>query len=211
MSFELSLFVFVAIVVVGWFAAGTYWNVRKGTSAMGWLQDGLPLVGEKTTLRWLGSSAMQLKIEQAKPPFRNAEVLVLLEPRDISVLWVWARLRGRRDLFIFRGHTRNLPRCEFEAFRPGSWSAREVERKLRNQDWKPVATNQGLVTYAPEPAPAAPGLIQALSLSSCPLLRLGVHRRDPNLEVQWPLDHLQRHPARTVFQTLQGVAQRSSL
>lgn len=208
MSPELGLFIFVVIVVVGWFAAGTYWNVRKGDNAMRWLEDGLPLVGDKTTLHWLGSSAMQLKIEQAKPPFRNAEVLVVLEPRDVSLLWGLARLRGRRDLFIFRGRTRNVPGCEFEAFRPGSWSTRSVESELRSQDWKRVAMDAGLVTYAPEAAPAAAGLIEAASLSGCPLVRLAVHRRDPNLEVQWPLDKLKQHPARAVFETLQSVAQR---
>lgn len=208
MSLELVLFILGVLVVVGWFAAGTHWNVRKGNNAMRWLQDGLSLVGEKTTLRWLGSSAIQLKIEQAKPPFRNAEVLVVLEPRDVSLLWGLARLRGRRDLFIFRARTRTLPGCEFDAFRPDSWSTRGVERELRNQDWELVASDSGLATYAPEPEPAAAGLIQAASLPGCPVLRLAVHRRDPNFEVQWPLDQLKQHTARSVFETLQRVAQR---
>src|SRR5574340_554342 len=106
MSLPLAIFIVGVLLVVGWFAVGTHFNVRKGEDALRWLQDGLPLVGEKTTLHWLGSSVVELKIQQAKAPFRQAEVLVVLEPRDVAPLWGLARLRGRRDLFIFRGSLR---------------------------------------------------------------------------------------------------------
>src|SRR5215470_2025174 len=100
MSLSLAIFIVVAILVVGGFGLGTHRNVRRGDEAMGWAQGGLPLVGEKTTLHWLGSSVLQLKIPNAKQPFREAEVLFVLEPRDIAPLWWLARARGRRDLFI---------------------------------------------------------------------------------------------------------------
>src|SRR5512135_2424264 len=102
MSLPLAIFIVGVLLVVGWFALGTHFNVRKGEDALRWLQGGLPLVGDKTTLRWLGSSVVELKIYQAKPPFREAEVLVVLEPRDVAPLWWIARLRGRRDLLVFR-------------------------------------------------------------------------------------------------------------
>ena len=108
MSLPLAIFILGVLLVVGWFAAGTHFNVRKGEAALRWLQDGLPLVGEKTTLRWLGSSAIELKIADAKPPFREAEVVVVLEPRDVPILWWFARLRGRRDLLMPRGTAGNL-------------------------------------------------------------------------------------------------------
>ena len=81
MSLNLAVFILVVVFVVGWFAIGTQYNVRKGHEAMRWLQEGLPLIGEKTTLRWLGSSVVELKIQQAKPPFSHATVLFVLEPR----------------------------------------------------------------------------------------------------------------------------------
>ena len=55
MTPQLSIFVAVVLLIVGWFAVGTHLNVRKGESVLKWLQDGLPLIGEKATLRWLGS------------------------------------------------------------------------------------------------------------------------------------------------------------
>jgi hypothetical protein len=207
MSLSLAIFIIVVILVVGGFALGTQRNVHRGHNAMAWAQGGLPLVGEKTTVRWLGSSVVQLKIQNAKRPFREVEVLFVLEPRDIAPLWFLARARGRRDLFIFRSRLHTLPDFEFEAFEPAAWSARGREAHLRSQKWQPVPARDSLVAYAPEPHPAAHRLLDLAALSGCPLLRLSVQRNDPNFEVHWPLAELKGLPPETVFQTLRKVGQ----
>jgi hypothetical protein len=204
---NLALFIIVVILVVGGFALGTQRNVRRGHDAMDWAQGGLPLVGEKTTLRWLGSSVVQLKIPNAKRPFRETEVMFVLEPRDIAPLWFLARARGRRDLFIFRSRMHKLPEFEFEAFEPSAWSARGREDQLRRQKWQPVRVRGPLVAYAPEPPPAAGRLLDLAALSGCPLVRLSIQRRDPNFEVHWPLAELRKLPSGTVFETLRRIGE----
>ena len=207
MSVELGIFVLVVLAVVGWFAIGTHYNVRKGEATLRWLQDGLPLVGEKTTLRWLGSSVVELKIQQARTPFRQAEVLVVLEPRDVAPLWGLARLRGRRDLFIFRGSLRAQPHVELEALDPGSWSTRGLKDRLPS-DWTPMPAPAPLAAYTPGQQAAASQLLVAAELEGCPLVRLALRRSEPNLEAQWRLDQLRKHPARAVFETLRRVSER---
>lgn len=207
MSLSLAIFILVVILVVGGFALGTQRNVSRGHDAMRWAQGGLPLVGQKTTLRWLGSSVVQLKIQNAKRPFREAEVLFVLEPRDIAPLWWLTRARGRRDLFIFRSRMHKLPDFEFEAFEPTAWSVRGREVHLRNQKWQPLAGRSSLLAYAPEMLPSAGRLLDLAALSGCPLLRLSVQRSDPNFEVHWPLAELKQLPAETVFETLRKVGQ----
>ena len=209
MSLSLAIFIVVVILVVGGFALGTHRNVRRGDDAMRWAQAGLPLVGEKTTLRWLGSSVVQLKIQNAKRPFREAEVLFVLEPRDIAPLWWLARLRGRRDLFIFRSRMHNLPGFEFEAFEPKAWSARGREAQLRNQKWQQITVREPLVAYAPEPPTAASRLLDLAALSGCALIRLSIQRHDPNFEVHWPLGELKKLPASTVFETLRKLGEQA--
>lgn len=207
MSLSLAIFIIVVILVVGGFALGTQRNVKRGHDAMRWLQDGLPLVGEKTTLRWLGSSVVHLKIANAKRPFRECEILFVLEPRDLAPLWWFSRLQGRRDLFIFRSRMHTLPDFELEAFQPKTWSARGREAHLRRQKWQPITTRDSLVAYAPEGSPTGTQLLDLAALSGCPLLRLSVQRSDPNFEVHWPLAELQKLPASTVFQTLLKIGQ----
>jgi len=227
MSLSLALFILGVIFVVGWFALGTQYNIRKGHDAMRWLQDGLPVVGEKTNLRWLGSSVVELKIQSAKPPFRSVTVLVVLEPRDVAPLWALARLRGRRDLFIFRGVLQKLPRTELEAFDPSSWSARGVARQIKADQWTQLSADGGtgvspvqpggdtrlstppLVVYLPPLSRAASDLVKAATLDACPLVRLAIHRGEPHLEVHWRFDSLRRHSAGEVFETLRRLAQRT--
>jgi len=98
----------VAVLVVAWFAAGTIWNVRLGRETLRWMQDGLPLLGSRTAVRWLGSTAVELVINEGKAEFAKATVVVFLEPRDL-VWWPLSRLRGRRDTLIVRGVLRRAP------------------------------------------------------------------------------------------------------
>jgi hypothetical protein len=203
MSPEFAVFVVVVIFVVGWFAVGTHYNVRTGEDALRWLQQGLPLVGEKTTLRWLGSSIVELKIQDAKAPFRNAEVLVVLEPRDVAPFWALARLRGRRDLFVFRGTLRKHPRLELEAYDPKCWTLAVAEK---HDGWVALPAPAPLVARAPQQQRSPSEVLTAATLEDCPLVRLTVRSGEPHLELQWPLDQLRRHSSDEVLELVRQVA-----
>jgi hypothetical protein len=208
MSLTLAAFILVVILVVGWFALGTHFNVRKGNDSLRWLQDGLPLVGEKTTLRWLGSSVVELKILQAKAPFHHAELLFVLEPRDVAVIWWLARLRGRRDLFIFRGTLRKQPQLELEILDTTSWPTRGTESQFRAKHWMEFPLSPPLVAYAPHRQAPATQLVQAVDLSGCPLVRLSIRQTEPNIEIQWRLAHIRKYAARDVIETLRQLIDR---
>lgn len=208
MSPGLIVFIIVVVVVVGWFAIGTQYNIRRGNHALRWLQDGLPLVGEKTTLRWLGSSVVLLKVEKAKGPFRDAEILVVLEPRDVPLLWWLARIRGRRDLLIVRSRLRATPRLELEALDRAAWSTRGIERQVLRDNWTPLTTGSSLAAYAAGSLPVASELLELAALPECPLVRLAVRRTGSSLEMQWRLADVQKLSAHTVFQNLRRIAER---
>lgn len=206
MSPSLAVFILVVIFVVAWFAVGTHYNVRKGHAVMRWLQDGLPLVGEKTTLRWLGSSVLELKMQQAKPPFRQAEILVVFEPRDVAPVWAFARVRGRRDLFIFRAILRGRPSIQLEALDTTAWRTREFSEQVKNNHWTPLPVPPPLAAYAAANGPAASELLERAALGDCPVQLLMIRDAEPNFEVQWRLDPLRKHTARAVFEALHRVA-----
>jgi hypothetical protein len=124
-AFGPSIAIGLILFVMLWFALGTQRNVRKGNDLLRWLQDGLPILGRRTTMRWLGSSAVELGIVEPSAPFRDVTVVVVLEPRDVSVLWAWARWRGRRDFVIVRANLVRSPRFVAEIRDPGGWTGRE--------------------------------------------------------------------------------------
>jgi hypothetical protein len=211
MSPELSRAVFVVVVLLflGWFAVGTQFNVRTGNRLLGRLQDGLTLLGKRTTLRWLGSSAVELKVQTALPPLRSAEVFVVLEPRDLPLLWWVFRARGRRDLLILRGELRCAPRFEFEALDARAWSTRGIERALKGNQWTLVALPppSTMIAYAHGRTEAVGELLALATIPGLTLVRLAVHRGAPNLELQWQVGAMDGLDARRVVGSLHRLAE----
>jgi hypothetical protein len=168
------------------FALGTQRNIRKGNQLLTWLQGGLPLLGARTTLRWLGSTAAILSIREANDPFRETEVVVVLKPRDVTFLWAWARARGREDFVILRGRLRGAPRFELEAGDQRGWTGMERMRGLdleawREGDWGDPNVK---VAHSGDADPAlARGAWDDLTAASGGVWRLSVRRDNPHLEV----------------------------
>src|SRR5206468_1204685 len=68
-AFGPTLAIGLILFVMLWFALGTQRNIRRGNALLEWLQGGLPIIGPRTTLRWLGSSAVELHVADAVAPF----------------------------------------------------------------------------------------------------------------------------------------------
>ncbi len=180
------LLLILLIAVMLWFAMGTQRNVRRGNELLRWLQGGLPRLGKRTSMRWLGSSAVVLKIPEAAEPFREAEVVVVLEPRDVAMLWAWSRGRGRRDFLIFRGWLRNAPRLELEAGDPRGWTGQDRLRRLDDAAWREAGWGHTHVraSVSPEADPSeARRAWEALEEASGGVWRISVRREHPHLEV----------------------------
>lgn len=205
------LFLLVA-AVMGWFALGVVWNIRRGNAVLKWMQAGLPRLGEKTTLRWLGSSAVALTIAKAKPPFRRVELILVLEPRDVPWFWLAAHLRGRRDMLIVRGQISQPPPYEFDCLAAGSWSEQESLSRAEARQW-PMEPLAGVNFRAPAPSQslsrqAAPALLQAARQVQPAVWRLSARREYPQLELHVPLPDPGRQDAGHFFGALRALAER---
>ena len=177
----------LAILVVGWFAAGTVWNVRKGSALMRWMQGGLPILGERTTVRWLGSTAVEMVIQKARPPFEQVALVIFLEPRDVPWMWAMSRGRGRRDTLIIRGRLRKPPHAEVEALDPASWSGRDALRGVASAGWsvREPTSPGGLPTWYSTPASLARAddLLSLAGRSGLVVRRLSVRRTEPHFQL----------------------------
>jgi hypothetical protein len=200
----------IVIIVLGSFALGTNWNVRKGHQVLQWLTDGLPLIGERTTYRWLGSSVVELKIAKANAPFRNAETLVIFEPRDIVLLWWWSRLQNRRDMMIFRAQLTAAPGFEIEVFDPKGWTTFRTERDVKGKNWAKLDLPALPALLAYHSSKAETEMIQRLialaNRLGGDLIRLSVRRDVPNLEIHWRLPNQKTQSAKEMLARLQQMA-----
>jgi hypothetical protein len=201
-----------AVAVVAWFAAGTIWNVRTGRTLMRWMQDGLPLIGERTTVRWLGSTAVEMAIRDGKAPFNGVTLVIFLEPRDLPWMWAIGRAQRRRDTLIVRGVLRQAPKVEFEALDAASWSGREALSRVPT-DW-PVrgAREPGGIVVHHENAAAirqADALLQLAQGAGLTVKRLSVRRSEPHFQLHVPAPD-PRRPAHDFFEAVHTLAERAA-
>ena len=92
------LIIGVCIVLGLWFVAGSITNVRKVRTISKALQTAGPKYGTVSAYRRLGNSGAQFIVEKAEAPFRQIEIVFLLEPRENLLLWLFERIRGRREV-----------------------------------------------------------------------------------------------------------------
>jgi hypothetical protein len=204
-----SIITSLVIAFLLWFALGTQRNVRRGGDTLRWLQTGLPLLGRRTTVKWLGSSAVELELLQPRPPFRKADVVVVLEPRDLSWLWALTRARGRRDFIILRARLERAPGFELEAGDLRGWTGRDRLERLDPHGWEAAEWGSQWVRVAhtkgsdPE---AVRRLWRAFDAASGGVWRLSVRREPPHLEVHVRLPRTTEGSAEPLFEALRALA-----
>ena len=208
-DYAMPFILVIAFVVLTAFWLGTRANVRAGERAMKWLREGLPVLGEKTTMNWIGSAALVLRIAKAKGAYRNTEIVFSFEPRDVVFLWLFARWQGRRDLMIFRGTLNAAPSFELEVFDPQGWTTRSTEREAQKKNWKRVdlSGQPGLHAYYSGAADVtiAQSFSALATRAGGKLLRLSIRRNVPNIEAHWLLPDPQTVSARALFADLREI------
>jgi hypothetical protein len=204
--------VIIVMVVMGWFAIGTIWNIRRGSAVMRWMQEGLPLLGERTTVRWLGTTAVEMVIGKAKPPFEQVALVIFMEPRDVPWFWGLARLQGRRDTLIIRAQLRASPHADFEAMDRTSWSGRDTLKRIASERWtvsEPSASSDLPVYYKTEAAFArAHALLDLVRQAGFIVRRLSVRHTEPHLQLHLALPS-NSASAHDFFQTVRALGERA--
>lgn len=182
-----SVIMLLAGILMAWFAAGSIFNIRRGKAALRWLQSGLPLIGERTTVRWFGTTGVEMTIAKAKAPFDHATLVIFMEPRDVPWVWGPSRARGRRDTLIFRGDFDRSPAVDLEALDMSSWSGREVRGRLKEERWserEPATAGDPRLFYKFDRAAALGDTLLSISRGAgMTVRRLSVRRGEPNLQI----------------------------
>src|SRR5512139_1815275 len=188
---------------MGWFAFGIIYNLRHADAVLKWMQAGLPLIGERTTFRWLGSSVAEMGIAKARRPFQRMDVLLVLKPRDVFWMTILALFQGRDDVLIFRGHLSSPPLLDLELADPKTWSGRAALNQVIQRGWEGT-DYQGLRLMAPK------GLlnmaISTLDRLATPMqslspryIRFSLRRTAPNLEIHVPFPDPRMADAKAYF------------
>lgn len=199
--------VIIAVAIfMGWFAIGMIYNLRRGDALLKWMQDGLPLIGQRTSFRWLGTSVAEMSIARAKRPFQRLDTLLVLKPRDVFWMTILAFFQGRDDVLIFRAYLNTPPLLDLELADPKTWSGRAALSQVAKRGWE-GADYHGLRLMAPrgllDLAAATLDQLAAPMQSLSPrFVRFSLRKTAPNFEIHVPFPDHRAADAKAYFQSL---------
>lgn len=192
----------VMLFLLCWYLVGMQYNIRRGRRALKWLEQGLPILGEKAALNWSGVSQVQVHIAKAKDPFRAADVVVQLKPRELPFWWVWQPRTASQDLLIVRAHLRNAPGFDLVSHSPRVPADEQLKRHGAGQ-WSAVQGGLANAMNADIRGNISPYTVNRLivqtTLEGMTLTRLVVHRSAPNLEIHYLLPRFEQVSPQRLF------------
>jgi hypothetical protein len=211
--FDLPLITIALVLVLAllsWYLIGMQYNIRRGRRALKWLEQGLPIVGEKAALNWTGVSHVHVQIHKAKDPFRSADVLIDLVPREMPLWWIWRRGAAEKDTLIVRAQLRAAPRFDLVSHSPHVRADEQLKRSGSGQ-WTPVQGGLANAMNADIRGTISPYAVNRLivqtTLDGMILTRLIVHRSAPNLEVHYLLPHFEQVSPQRVFTSIHQLGE----
>ena len=196
----IGLCVFLAL----WYGGGYLYNRHRGQRLFRWLETGLDVLGGEKESGWIGSpaSGARINIVHAASPFRRLEITLLLENREVPLLWLLDYLRGKRDGLIIRATLRSPRRGEIEI-----GSARRKAARHQEQSWTRQEGPHGLaVAYQGSSAQRqVAGLKPWLETYGAYLRRFAWHKSDPHIQLQMRMAGLLATSSETFLADLQAA------
>lgn len=204
-----SIIIAAVAVFMSWFAIGMIYNLRRGDKILKWMQTGLPLIGPRTTFRWLGTSVAEMGIARAKRPFHRMDTLLVLKPRDVFWMTIIAYFQKRNDVLIFRAALNTTPLLDLELADPKSWTGRTALAQTAQRGWEGTDYNglrlmapKGLLNLATQTIDRLAEPMQALSPR---YIRFSLRKTAPNFELHLPFPDPNAVDAKAYFEALSNL------
>jgi len=204
----IGLCVFLAL----WYGGGHLYNRRRGQRLFCWLEAGLDVLGGEREAGWIGSpaSGARTNVIHAAPPFRRLEITLLLENREVPLLWLLDYLRGKQDGLIIRATLRSPRRGEVEVA-PAKRSALKLRKgkaaRHQEQPWTRQEGPHGLAVACRGPGVQRQmaALESWLEIYGAHLHRFAWHKADPHVQLQMNVAGLLTMSIETFLADLQAA------
>jgi len=197
------------VLLTVWYVVGWQLNRTRGGRLLEWVVRGLRTSGDQTTVSRLGMSGFQVNVRKAGAPFKTIEAIIVLQPREILLLWILNLLRGRSDYLILKATLRASPRAEVAVVEKKGPLGERVMKGVDESDWTRRDTPSGLVMAfrgkgGEQQANAISHLVEDLSPR---LVRLSLSRKAPHLLANLSLAGLDQESALLLLSSLRDLAQ----
>lgn len=174
----------LSILLVAWYFLGVWFNRRRGIRLARTLHDRLNALGaEELTGRWVTASIFQFSARRATSPIGKLVAIIVLESRELALIWLVNLLRGRRDLLVLRMDLRSTPRAglELEAHPKQTKPEREVRRRIAESGWEQATVGDYMIYHQHGAAHLKETLAPLLEEWQPYLRRLSISASSPHL------------------------------
>lgn len=199
----IQIIIGLSVLLVLWYPFGRQMNRRRGLKALRWVREAVRAYEGQASVNWLGASAFRVDVQGALGPFKRVGMMVLLEAREVLLLWIINRLRGQRDTLVIKGDLRLKPKSDLEVTRRG-WRAGRAMRALEREGWA-VDSLKGMFIALKRDREITSSLASVLSEGAPQLLRLSLRRKSPHLVANFHLSELEGMTAESLFPFLEKV------
>jgi len=181
-----------------WYLLGNELMRRRARRLALWCKRATDPLGGAQTIQWLTLQSFRLEVQGPEAPFASVALVGLTESWDVPMIWLWNRLRGRRDLVLAQAALRRPPRWGLELYRPRGLLAGDARHLARREGWDDAPEGElRLAAVGGPPRELARRLLAELGAERARLVRLAVRRRDVQLSLALDLpDPARLDPAR---------------
>ncbi len=142
---ERVLWIAIILLVLG-YLGGQWLNRQRSRKLGNWLQAGIGALGGRVAWRWIKSvtSGAEVTVQEARAPYRNLSISYYLLTREFPPLWLWERIRGKRDLLAIKGDLRLQPGREFEILPVKGKLRKELDAATADAPYQWIELSDGL-------------------------------------------------------------------
>lgn len=191
----------LSAVLIAWYIVGYIVNRSRAEHIYRWLRAGLKPWGQLTAGERLGTWSAGGRLAVTKPvsPFRQVDVIFLLEPRENVLFWIFSMLRGKRDTLILRINLRKTRPAELELARQGDREFQQIVSQAKKPFSSiPAPTGYKLVSRSENNETAA-DVLAFIEKYSPAIQRVSLRKREPHLLIRANLPQLTGQPAEEFF------------
>lgn len=132
----LEVCVILGGALILWYVCLAYYNRRRGTQALSWVEKACVGKAKVVDRHWHGTSRVQARIGFAARWFENARITVLLLPRTSPLHWGLSAWRRQKETITFEADLDSAPGFQLQVFQH-RWLTRKHTTLSRNsRDWE---------------------------------------------------------------------------
>src|SRR4051812_8032387 len=180
---------FVAVAL--WYSYFVRQNRRRSLEALRWVEEALAGNGRVVGVNWKTASRLQAQLRLPPSVFHRASVVVDLEPREVPLAWMIARLRHRQELVTFEADLEIAPEFNLD-LQNHRWCGRtQRSRPQAGQQWETYRATPFLITTRREWQRQLTGMMDALVASrERDFLSISYRKASPHFSASIPLASL---------------------